>query len=90
MVVEEGSPHGGLYELEQTTYYKVVDRDSGQVIMTFEAQMEASLSTTTGTWDDYHLSGVCEVSIAPDGQSIIVKYCDDHEETVSLPLEKSF
>ena len=89
MVVEEGSPHGGLYELEQTTYYKVVDRHSRQVLITFEGQMEASLSTTTGMWDDYRLSGVCEVSIAPDGQSVIVKYCDGHEETMSLPLEKS-
>jgi hypothetical protein len=84
VVVAEGSPHGGLYELEQTTYYLVVDRHSGQIVMTFEGQVEASLSTTTGMWDDYRLSGVCEVSIAPDEQTVIVKYCGGHEETVPL------
>jgi len=88
VVVEEGSPHGGLYELEQTTYYKVVDRHSGQVVLTFEGQMEASLSTTTGMWEDYHLSGVCEVRIAPDEQSVVVKYYDGGEETVPLPLDQ--
>ena len=86
VVVEDGSPHDGLYELEQTTYHKVVDRYSGQVVMTFEGQMEASLSTTTGMWDDYRLFGVCEVILAPDEQAVIVKYCDGHEETASLPL----
>ncbi len=86
VVVEEGVPHGGLYELEQTTYYKVVDRHSRQVVMTLEGQMEASLSTTTGVWEDYRLSGVYAVSIAPDGQSVIVKYCEGSEEIVPLPL----
>jgi len=87
VVVEEGSPRGGLYELRQTTYYKVVDRCSGQVVMTFEGQMEASLSTATGTWDDYRASGVREVSIEPDEQSVVVKYCDGSEETVPLSPE---
>lgn len=86
VVVEEGLPHGGLYELEQTTCYKVVDRHSGRVVMTFECRMEASLSTTTGMWENYYFSGACEVSIAPDEQSVIVKYCDGREETVPLPL----
>ena len=85
VVVEEGPPHGDLYELEQATCYMVVDRRSRQVVMAFAGQMEASLSTTTGMWDDYHLSGVCGVSIGPDGQSAVVKYCDGHEETVPLP-----
>jgi hypothetical protein len=86
VVVEDGYPHGGLYELEQTTYYKVIDRHSGEVVMTFEGQLEASLSTTSGMWEDYRLSGVCEVSIAPDEQSVIVKYCEGREEPVPLPL----
>ena len=84
VVVEEGPPHGGLYELEQTTYCRVVDRQSGQVVMTFECQVEASLSTTTGMWEDYRLSGVSEVSIAPDEQAVVVKYYDGREETVPL------
>jgi hypothetical protein len=36
IVVEEGPPHGGLYELEQRTYYRVVDTRSQEVVMTFQ------------------------------------------------------
>jgi hypothetical protein len=85
VVVEEGPPHGDLYELEQTTYYRVVDTRSNEVVMTFRGEMEASLSTSTGMWDDHHFSGVCELTIAPDEQSVIVKYCDGREEMVPLP-----
>lgn len=85
VLVAEGAPHGDLYELEQTTYYRVVDRHSNKVVMTFRGEMEASLSTTTGLWDDYHFSGVCEVLIAPDEQVVIVRYHDGCEETVQLP-----
>ncbi|MBN1933148.1 MAG: hypothetical protein JW934_00710 [Anaerolineae bacterium] len=82
--VEEGNAHGGLYELEQTTYYQVVDTLSGAVVMTFEGEMEASLSDV-GLWDDYHFSGVREVTVAPDEQSVTVRYYDGREETVQLP-----
>jgi hypothetical protein len=85
LLVEEGAPHGDLYELEQTTYYRVVDRLSDEVVMTFEGEMEASLSTTTGMWDDYRFSGVREVLIASDEQAVIVRYFDGREETVLLP-----
>ena len=85
VVEEKGSPRGDLYELEQKTYYHVVDRHSGQVIMTFQALMEASLSRDTGMWDDYFFSGVREVIIAPDEQSVIVKHHDGREETLPLP-----
>lgn len=83
--VEEGAPHGGLYELEQTTYYRVVDRESGEVVMAFRGEMEASLSTETGMWDDYRFSGVCEVTIANDEQSVNVRYHDGREETEEIP-----
>jgi hypothetical protein len=85
VVVERGSPHGDLYELEQTIYYQVVDRQSHEIVMTFECEMEASLSTTTGMWDDHRFSGVCEVSIAPDERWVVVQYCDGREEMVPLP-----
>jgi 3-methyladenine DNA glycosylase AlkD len=87
VVVEQGSPHGDLYELEQTTYYQVVDRHSKQIVMVFECQMEASLSRTTGMWDDYQFTGAVDVRIAPDGQSVLVKYHDGHEEIVPLPRQ---
>lgn len=85
VVVEEGPPHGDLYELEQTTYYRVVDRRSNEVVMTFRGEMEASLSRSSGMWDDYHFSGVCEVVIAPDQRSVLVRNHDGREETVPLP-----
>lgn len=83
--VEEGPAHGGLFELEQTTFYRVVDTRSNEVVMTFLGEMSASLSTSTGMWDDHHYSGVCEVAIAPDEQSVLVKYHSGREETVPLP-----
>ena len=85
--VEEGLPHGDLYELEQTTCYRVVDTQTNEIVMTFQSEMEASLSTSTGMWDDHHFYGVCEVIIAPDEKSVIVKYYDGREEMVSLPVD---
>ena len=85
IVVEEGPPHGDLYELEQTTYYRVVDTHSREAVMTFQGEMEASLSKDDGMWTDHRFSGVQEVNLAPDGQSVVVTYCDGHEETVPLP-----
>ena len=85
VVVEEGPPHGDLYELEQKTTYRVVDRHSGQTVMTFESLLEASLSTDTGLWDDYCFSGAREVCIAPDGLSAMVTYYDGREESHPLP-----
>ena len=83
--VTEGPPHGDLYELEQTTYYRVVDADSQEVILTFRGEMEASLSTDSGLWDDYSYSGVCLVTLAPDQRSVLVDYHDGRRETVPLP-----
>ena len=85
VVVEEGSGHGGLYELEQTTYYRVMDTQSQEVLLTFAGTMSASLSRTNGQWDDYNYSGVCAVTIAPDQQSVSIKYYEGREETVPLP-----
>jgi hypothetical protein len=85
VIVESGAPRGDLYELEQRTYYQVVDRQSKRIVLVFESLIEAILSRDTGTWDDYRFTGVHEVSIAPDEQSVIVKYHDGLEETVPLP-----
>ena len=85
VVVESGPPRGDLYELEQSTYYQIVDRHSNQIVLVFESLMEASLSTDTGMWDDYRFSGAREVIVAPDEQSVLVKYHDGLEEMVPLP-----
>lgn len=83
--VEQGPPRGDLYELEQKTYYRVVDAATGEVLLTFEGLMEASLSRDTGLWDDYCFSGVCAVALTAAGQSVTVQYCDGREEIVALP-----
>jgi len=85
VVEEKGSPRGDLFELEQRTYYHVVDRHTDEVILTFEELMEASLSRDTGMWDDYQFTGASEVAVAPDGQSVIVTYHDGCEKTFALP-----
>jgi hypothetical protein len=85
VVAEEDPPHGDLYELEQTTTYRVVDTRTGQTVMTFRGEMRASLSRTTGMWDDYGYSGVREIAIAPDGESVVVTDWDGHTESVPLP-----
>ena len=84
VLVEEGPPRGGLFELEQTTYHRVVDTRTQEVVLTFRGEMEASFSATTGSWEDYHGSGVREVAVAPDEKTVIVKYYDDRTETIAL------
>jgi hypothetical protein len=85
VVVTEGAPRGDLFELEQTTVYQVIDRLSGAVVLAFKSTLEASLSTDTGLWDDYQVSGVAEVGIAPDEAAAIVTYHDGRVEIVPLP-----
>ena len=84
VLVEEGPPRGGLFELEQTTSYRVLDTRTQAVVLTFRGEMEASFSATTGSWEDYHGSGVREVAVAPDEKTVIVKSYDDREETIAL------
>jgi len=84
VVVEEGLLRGDLYALEQTTCFRVVNRLSGQTVLTFEGRLEAGLSTDTGQWEDFRASGVCAVTIAEDERSVLLKYHDGHEETVRL------
>ena len=83
--IEKGPPHGDLYELEQTTYFRVIDTLSQEVVLTFEAEMSASLSAAQ--WSDHQYGGVCDVTIAPDEQSVRVKYYGGREEMVPLPQQ---
>jgi hypothetical protein len=84
VLVEEGPPRGDLFELEQTTYHRVVDARTQEVMLTFRGEMEAIFSASTGSWEDYQWSGVREVAVAPDEKTVIVKYYDDREETIAL------
>ena len=82
---EKGSPRGDLFELEQKTYHHVVDRNTEEIIMTFESLMEATLSREDANWDNYEFTGVREVIISPDEESVTVRYFDGLEETLPLP-----
>jgi hypothetical protein len=85
VVEEQGSPRGDLFELEQRTYYHVVDTSTDEVILTFDSLMEASLSRDTGMWDDHVFTGASEVVIAADERSVSVTYHDGFQETFPLP-----
>jgi hypothetical protein len=85
IVVRQGPPHGDLFELEQTTYYEVVDRRTQEVIVTFVSEMEAGLSRSSGLWDDYRFSGVAQVDITPGEEALLVTYHDGRQETIALP-----
>ena len=85
--VDKGPARGDLYELEQTTYYHIVDSLTDKIILTFREEMEASLSRDNGLWNDYNYSGVCEVLISPDDQNAIVRYHDGSNEFVAIPVE---
>jgi hypothetical protein len=87
VVVEEAPPRGDLYELEQTTCYQVVDTRSGEVVMTFRSELQASLSRDTGLWEGCTCGGASRVAIAPDGESVIVTDCDGREQIVVLAAE---
>lgn len=84
--IEEGSAHGGLFELEQTTYFHVVDLRSNETIMTFEGETSASASRSGAGWTDYTHTGVSAVTIAPDGRSLQVTYHSGWQEQIALPV----
>ena len=85
VLVEDEAPRGGLYELEQVTCYRVVDRHSNEVFMTFRGQLEASLSADTGMWDDFRSTGVRDVAITPDGLVVVAQFSDGRVEVHRLP-----
>ena len=79
---EEEPPRGGLFELTQTTYHRVVDTRTREVVLTFSGEMEASFAPAAGSWEDYRWSGVREVTVARGGKAVIVKYFDGREEII--------
>lgn len=80
--VEEGPEHGDLFELEQTTWHRVIDTRTGEVVMTFEEEMSARLGS--GAWEGHERGGVREVRIGEDDRSVIVTYHGGREERVVL------
>ena len=83
--IVERSPLRDLYELEQTTFFHLIDTTSDQIILSFRGAMEASLSRDTAQWEDTHYSGVCRVSITEDQQTFLVEHYDGTQKLVHLP-----
>lgn len=69
----DGSAHGGLFELEQTHYFDIVNVQTGQVLMTFESEYAASFQGN-GTWGDGSSSGVEKIMFTDDGLALLVYY----------------
>lgn len=82
---EQGPARGDLYELEQKTYFHVVNVGSGKVVMTLEELMEASLSPENGSWDNYSYSGAKSVEINQEEGVVTVLYHNGNEERIPLP-----
>ena len=78
-------PRGDLFELEQATFFQIIDTAVDQVIFSFRGDMEANLSRETAQWDDYHYSGVRQVTISKDQRTALVEYFDGIQEQISLP-----
>lgn len=85
VLVEEGPPRGDLYELEQTTTFRVVDARSNAVMLAFEGCFSARLSADTGLWADEAYTGALSVALMPDESAVIVRWADGREERVALP-----
>ncbi len=61
---------GGLYELESTTYYYIVDNSTEKIVMTFTGGYSASYDGQG--WADGVSGGVTEVELTPDGEHVLV------------------
>jgi len=81
----DGAAHGGLYELEQTHYFDIVNILTGAVVMTFESEYSASFQGN-GTWGDGSSSGVEKVTFTEDGLFLLVySYGSSAPDCVALP-----
>lgn len=69
--VEKREHHGGgLFELEVTIHFDVVDNASGEVMMTFSGEDSASYDGVG--WAYRGFGGTSDVVIAPDGEHVLV------------------
>jgi hypothetical protein len=80
-----GSAHGGLYELEQTHYWRVIDWASKEVVLEFEGESDQSYTGGPGGWSEATWVGTSDVSISDDGRAVIVETGGRDRRTVPLP-----
>lgn len=82
--IREDPPRGGLYELECSTHFDLVEVATGRVLMSFEGTYSASFGGD-GQWSDGAWSGVRLVELADDGAALLV-YRADQEVPERRPL----
>lgn len=81
--VEKREHHGGgLFELEITTTWEVVDVRTGAVVRSFREEYDAHYDGVG--WADGVSSGVADVSLGDDQRSVVVRHADGRVETVAL------
>jgi len=84
--VETREHHGGgLFELEITKYFEVIDNRTHEIIMTFTFEESAHY---TGQWSDWNSYGVTKVEISEDGREVVV-YDSGNAEPKRIPLPVS-
>lgn len=79
----ETPARGGLYELDQYRYFVLVDRQTEEPVMNFQASYSARMDGAgwaPGSW-----SGARQVEFAPDGGALLV-FDDDVEEARLMPF----
>lgn len=74
---------GGLFELEITTTYEVVDTATDALVMRFTGDYSASYDGVG--WAGGAAGGVREVTISPDDRSVEVRFAGGHIERHPLP-----
>ncbi len=74
--IKQGTPRGGLNELEQTNFHQLVDLQTGEVRRTWTENYEASLATDGSGWTDVVHTGIKSVELSEDGASVIVTLHD--------------
>jgi len=81
----EGIPSGGLYELEIQTSFTIFDTKTGESIHVGTSFFEASLSTSTGGWDDGCSSGIKSIEISADERYAVIHDHDGTTRQIELP-----
>ncbi len=74
---------GGLYELEERTTFRVAERESRAILLTFEGESSATFFGGGGTWNDRSFGGVWKVELDADGEHVWV--IDDRARRVAIP-----
>ncbi len=75
---------GGLFELEVTTKYYVIDNRNETILMQYESGYSAEF--VAGTWANGTSGGIKEITISEDEKFVLISvYGTEEIEKVALP-----